>query len=214
MGGLFITLEGADGAGKTTQAALLTQAFRMLNRKVLETREPGGTAVGEAARKVLLDPALAGMTPMAEVFLYAAARAQLVAEIIRPALADNNIVLCDRFTDSTLAYQGFGRGLDLKQLQAVNRLVTGGLTPHLTLVLDLGIKEGLVRARNRKCVDRMEMESDSFHQRVRQGFLELAAWEPSRVRVVSAEGDIHTVHRRLVEAVRSLVPELPVCQEV
>ncbi|MTV48433.1 dTMP kinase [Heliobacillus mobilis] len=212
MPGLFITLEGADGAGKTTQGALLAQAFRALQYPVLETREPGGTPVGEAARRVLLDPSLTGMAPMAEVFLYAAARAQLIREVILPALAAGTVVICDRFTDSTLAYQGYGRGLDMDRLQSINHWATEGLAPDLTLLLDIDSDEGLSRAR-RKGADRMEMETAAFHQKVRHGFLELAAKETSRIRVIPAGRDIFEVHRQVINAVREKVPELVCSQE-
>ncbi|WP_041313409.1 dTMP kinase [Heliomicrobium modesticaldum] len=218
MPGLFITLEGADGAGKTTQGALLAQAFRILGYPVVETREPGGTPVSEAARRVLLDPSLKGMVPMAELFLYATARAQLVSEVIRPALASGAVVICDRFTDSTLAYQGFGRGLDLEQLAAINEMATGGLTPDLTLLLDIDTGEGLVRARLRRPegtkwqgVDRMELEEAAFHERVRRGFLQLAEKDRARICPIAAGGAIAEVHRRIIDAARRLVPDLPYC---
>ncbi|MBM7866355.1 dTMP kinase [Heliomicrobium gestii] len=219
MPGLFITLEGADGAGKTTQGALLAQAFRKLGFSVVETREPGGTPVSEAARRVLLDPSLTGMAPMAEVFLYAAARAQLVTEVIQPALAAGAVVICDRFIDSTLAYQGFGRGLPMERLEAINRMATEGLTPDLTLLLDIDTEEGLQRARRRpeqaewQGADRMEREAAAFHQRVRRGFLELAKKEPERVRRIPAGGAVAEVHCRLIDAARALAPSLPYCQE-
>ncbi|MDD4587609.1 MAG: dTMP kinase [Heliobacteriaceae bacterium] len=214
LAGLFITLEGADGAGKTTQAALLGRAFTQGGHRVLMTREPGGTPVSEAARRVLLAPSLTGMTPWAEVFLYAAARAQLVGEVIRPALAAGQVVICDRYTDSTLAYQGFGRGLDLEDLRQVNFLATGGLTPHLTLVLNLGVEAGFARVSRRRDTDRLEREEQTFHQRVYQGFLTLATAEPERIQVVPAQGDIWMVHRRLVTAIHRLVPDLPVCRNL
>ncbi|WP_235919204.1 dTMP kinase [Heliomicrobium undosum] len=220
MPGLFITLEGADGAGKTTQGALLAQAFRILGYPVVETREPGGTPVSEAARRVLLDPSLKGMAPMAEVFLYAAARAQLVSEVIRPALASGAVVICDRFTDSTLAYQGFGRGLELERLAAINRMATEGLTPDLTLLLDIDTGEGLGRARQRRPertewqgADRMELEEAAFHERVRRGFLRLAEKDRARIHPIAAGGAIAEVHRRIIDAARRLAPNLPYCQE-
>lgn len=195
---MFITLEGPDGSGKTTQARLLADWLKEQGHPVLLVREPGGTAIGERIREILHDPAHTGVAPWAEVFLYAASRAQLVAEIIRPALAAGRTVLCDRYADSTLAYQGYGRGLDLSALRQVLALATGGLTPDLTFCLDLSPEEGLARRRKgRGEWNRLDQEAVEFHRRVRAGYLELAGLEPRRWVLVDAARPVEAVQADL-----------------
>lgn len=193
MKGLFITFEGIEGCGKTTQ---LKRAQRYLEERgfpVLVTREPGGTTIGEAIRSVLLDPLHVAIAPATELLLYAAARAQHVAELIRPALEEGRIVLCDRFADSTTAYQGGGRGLSLDGIRALHALATGGLQPDLTLLLDLPADAGLERARARGRYDRLEREAILFHERVRDSFLRLAAEAPDRIKTVDGSDCIDRV---------------------
>ena len=185
MAGLFITLEGPEGAGKTTQLARLEARLRGTGRRVTVTREPGGTPLGLRVREVVLDPAL-DMEPLSEFLLYSASRAQLVHDVLRPALERGDVVLCDRYFDSSLAYQGAGRGLPLPLLRGLTREVTGGLTPDLTLLLDLDPAVGLQRAALRGQPDRLEKADLAFHQRVRAGFLELAQAEAERFAVVDA----------------------------
>jgi dTMP kinase len=194
---VFITLEGGEGVGKTTQQALLALQLRQAGYPCLCTREPGGTALGRALREILLhgDP----LTPLAELFLYAADRAEHVQKCILPALAAGQVVVCDRFTDSTLAYQGYGRGLDLQQVRQLNHLATGGLQPHLTLWLDLPPEVGL--ARSGSC-DRLEQERLEFHRRVHQGFQALAAAEPQRIVRIDAEGSPLEVAARIWSVVK------------
>jgi dTMP kinase len=194
---VFITLEGGEGVGKTTQQALLAQQLRQAGYPCLCTREPGGTALGRALREILLhgDP----LTPLAELFLYAADRAEHVQKCILPALAAGQVVVCDRFTDSTLAYQGYGRGLDLQQVRQLNHLVTGGLQPHLTLWLDLPPEVGLARS---GLADRLEQERLEFHRRVHQGFQTLAAAEPQRIVRIDAEGSPLEVAARIWSVVK------------
>lgn len=192
MSGFFITFEGGEGVGKTTQIEVLSARLEAQGHEVVCMREPGGTRVGDRVRAVLLDTANAGMDPWAEVFLYEACRAQLVRERIVPALERGAVVLCDRFTDSTLAYQGYGRGLDLEALRTLNARATDGLAPHATVVLDLPCEEGIERA-TRHGADRLESEDGGFHARVKEGFLAQAASEPERVCVVDASGSIHEV---------------------
>lgn len=190
--GLLVSFEGPEGAGKTTQLARLSERLRRDGRAVTAAREPGGTALGQGVRELLLSSAHAPV-PLAEVFLLLASRAQLCDEVLRPALARGEAVLLDRFTDSTLAYQGAGRGLPLPQLRELNALATGGLTPQLTVLLDLDPAEGLRRVRGRGEPDRLEAEAEAFHRRVRQGFLELAAAEPGRFLCLDArrpEGEL------------------------
>ena len=195
---MFITLEGPDGSGKTTQARLLAHWLQEEGHPVVLVREPGGTTIGERIREVLHDPAHTGMSPWTEVFLYCAARSQLVAEIIRPALAAGQTVLCDRYADSTLAYQGYGRGLDLDALRLVLYLATGGLTPDLTFCLDISPEEGLARRRAGGGEwNRLDQETVDFHRRVRTGYLELAGLEPQRWVVVDAARSVEAVQADL-----------------
>jgi dTMP kinase len=202
---VFITLEGGEGVGKTTQQALLAQQLRQAGYPCLCTREPGGTALGRALREILLhgDP----LTPLAELFLYAADRAEHVQKCILPALAAGQVVVCDRFTDSTLAYQGYGRGLDLQQVRQLNHLATGGLQPHLTLWLDLPPEVGLARKASGPLArtglaDRLEQERLEFHRRVHQGFQTLAAAEPQRIVRIDAEGSPLEVAARIWSVVK------------
>lgn len=201
---MFITLEGPDGSGKTTQARLLAQWLQEQGHPVVLAREPGGTLIGERIREILHDPAHTGMFPWAEVFLYCAARAQLVAAVIRPAIAVGQTVLCDRYADSTLAYQGYGRGLDLEALEQVLHLATGGLVPDLTFCLDISPEEGLARRRSGGGEwNRLDQETVDFHRRVRAGYLELAGREPRRWVVVDAARPIETVQADLRAILRT-----------
>jgi len=201
--GVFITIEGCEGTGKSTQAALLAEALREAGLSVTEVREPGGTLVSEAVRDLLLDRAHDGLDPRAEILLYEASRAELVSRVIRPALAAGGAVVCDRFFDSTTAYQGYGRGLPLDQVVRLNQFATSGIVPDITIVLDLDPAEGLARATGGGA-DRLEAEELGFHERVRHGFLEIAAGEPERVVVVSATGTPAEVSQRVLEAVGRL----------
>lgn len=210
MGGLFITFEGVEGSGKTTQHRLLAEALKRAGCPVVLTREPGGSEAGEAIRKILLTPHDPDLSPRSELLLYLAARAQHVTEILRPALARGEIVLCDRFTDATLAYQGSGRGLPLPELERLCAWAADGLAPHRTFLLDLDPAVGLQRAqaRNSHLVSgevRFELETLPFHQRVRAGYLELARREPERIRVLDAILDTETLHGIIWEEVRSLL---------
>ncbi len=181
---LFLTLEGPEGAGKSTLGRELAQRLRERGYEVLETREPGGTAVGTRIREiVLLDLALE-IDPLTEFLLYSASRAQLVREVIRPALAAGAVVLCDRYADSSMAYQGYGRGLNRRVLEDITYEATAGLRPNLTFLLDMDPAEGLRRASHKGGLDRLEQADLSFHTRVRAGFLELAAAEPERFAVL------------------------------
>jgi len=189
MGGLFVTFEGGDGSGKSTQLQRVAARLRIRGPEAIVTREPGGTPFAESARALLLDserrPA-----PLAEAFLIEAARADLMARVIAPALANGRIVLCDRHCDSTLAYQGAGRGLDLETLGALNRAATGAIRPDLTLLYDLDPAEGLARrARATGVPNRLDREPLEFHRRAREGFLDLARAEPSRFVVLDATLD-------------------------
>jgi dTMP kinase len=188
--GLFITLEGIDGSGKSTQARLLAEALRQSGRCVRLTREPGGTTAGEQIRHLVLSPERA-ISPEAELFLYLADRALHVLEVIRPALAAGCVVVCERYTDSTLAYQGYGRGLDLDLLRRLNALATQETAPDLTIVLDLPVEQARLDAERR---DRLESEGREFAVRVAEGFRALSRAEPERVKLVDASGSVAGVH--------------------
>jgi len=182
--GIFITLEGIDGSGKSTQAKRLNEYLCSQGYPVVCTREPGGTILAEAIRSLLLEPRYGPVEARAEVFLYAAARIQHVAERILPALAEGKIVLCDRFVDSSLAYQGFGRGLGVELVREVNNLAIGGLKPDLTIIIDVPVVVGIRRRKKHAEIDRLEQEDLAFHRRVREGYLEIANSEPGRVRLI------------------------------
>lgn len=209
MKGKFIVFEGIDGSGKTTQLKLLGEKLTALGCPVLYTREPGGTRVGELVRELLLNPQYGELVPRAEALLYAAARAQHVEQIILPALKKGTVVLCDRFLDSSLAYQGFGRGLDLSMLEQVNRVATAGLVPDQVLLLDFCCDYGVDRiSRSGRSADRIEREDREFHRRVRAGYLALAARDPRRYRVIDANRSIARVHRDLIKAVEGVLDAL------
>jgi dTMP kinase len=182
--GLFITFEGGEGCGKSTHSRLLFNKLAQRDIPAVLTHEPGGTALGNELRKVLKRKQGSSISPQAELFLFAASRAQLVAEVILPALEEGKVVVCDRFTHSTLVYQGYGRGLDLAFVQTVNNMATGNLGPDLIVFLDISPEQGLARKRNRK--DRFESEDLSFHRRVREGYLKAAAAEPDCWLVIDA----------------------------
>jgi len=207
--GFFITVEGIEGCGKTTQAALLTAYLKKKGMDVLHTREPGGTDIGRRVRALLLDPESKALTGLAELLLYSADRAQHLAEVVEPALKKGVAVICDRFTDATLAYQGFGRGLDMDVIESLNEIATGGCRPDLTLLLDLPVEVGLGRAigRNDKTGNyneaRFEMEAVKFHKKVRKGYLSIAACEQDRIKVIDAGGTVKEVK----DAVRAVVDE-------
>ena len=208
--GLFITLEGPEGGGKTTQARFLADWLREDGKNVVVAREPGGSRIGDAVRSILLDPERTEMCPATEILLFSAARAQLVGQVIRPQLAAGGIVVCDRYSDSTLAYQGYGRGLDLEQLRLITTFATGGLLPDLTVCLDLPVLDGLERKLAGDAVEwnRMEQEQLAFHERVRMGYLALAQQEPLRWMVVDAKrpmDELQTVIRGRVQSLLDLL---------
>jgi dTMP kinase len=191
---LFVTFEGPDGSGKTTQARLLAEFLRERGYAVELTREPGGTEIGEQIRQVLLSTRNRAMRDETEVLLFSAARAQIVAELIRPALAAGKIVLCDRYYDSTLAYQGYGLGLDLDALRAITRFATGGLAPQLTFYVDVPAEVGLAR-RQRGKTNRLDQKDVAYHTRVRNGYLELARAEPTRFVIIDGTRAIEYVQQ-------------------
>ena len=205
--GLFITFEGPEGSGKTTQIRLLADWLGEQGREVLTTREPGGTRIGEAIREVLLSPAHTEMCAEAEILLFSAARAQIVRETLQPHLIRGGVVLCDRFADSTLAYQGYGRLLDLDTLRQITLFATGGLVPALTICLDLPVVEGLRRKQGGDQAEwnRMERERLDFQERVRLGYLALAAAEPQRWFVLDALRAIEVIQTEIRQRVAALL---------
>jgi len=199
---MFITFEGIDYSGKSTQCQLLSEFLKGKGFDVLSLREPGGTEISEKIRNILLDNNSAGMTSMSEFLLYSAARAQLVSEIIQPALKSGKTVICDRFYDSSTAYQGFGRGLGLKNVETINKISTGGLEPNLTIIVDITVEKSIERLKLAgKLTDRIESEGAKFFEIVRQGYLQLAAYEKERIKVVNGSDDINSVKRRILEIV-------------
>ncbi|HVP45750.1 MAG TPA: dTMP kinase [Bryobacteraceae bacterium] len=204
--GQFITFEGIDGSGKTTQMHLLAARLRREGREVLETVEPGGTEVGAQIRRILLDSANQDLRPTAELLLYFASRAQNVEQSIRPALDQGKIVLCDRFTDSTLAYQGYARGLGEETVLTLDRIACRGLAPDLTLLIDVDLETGLARARMRNVgtagsETRMDDQSLEFHRKVREAYLDLARKHPGRICTIDGRGAPDAVANRIWEAV-------------
>ena|SRR5258708_704384 len=198
---IFITFEGPEGSGKSTHIRQLASHLRQKGHRVLVTREPGGTALAQDLRRILLETGQ-GLSPLAELFLYEADRAQHATETIRPALHRGMTVLCDRYTDSTLAYQGFGRGLDRKTIGVLNRIASGNLRPDLTILLDVPAERGLrLAARKKKGHDRLEKAGLAFHKRVRAGFLRLAKQEPRRFRIIAQQKDPEETQRRIRQVV-------------
>jgi dTMP kinase len=204
VNGRLITLEGGEGAGKSTLLAGLREHFQRTGQDVLYTREPGGTPLGEAIRALVLDPAHRGIAAETELLLMFAARAQLVRETLRPALAVGRWVLCDRFTDASYAYQGGGRGVDASRIAELERLATNGLKPDLTLLLDLPVAHGRARARQRGDADRIEAERDEFFERVRAAYLARAHADPDRFCVIDASQPAAEVLRAAVAAIDRL----------
>lgn len=203
---MFITFEGSEGCGKTTQLATLAGCLRQLGHKVLSVREPGGTPIGDQVRDVLLSNRNGEMHPRTEILLFQASRAQLVEQTIRPHLESGGIVLCDRYADSTLAYQGYGRGANLDELRTLIRFATGGLVPGLTLLLDVDVVQGLKRRSADGDINRLDAMTIDFYDRVRRGFLALAAGEPNRWVVVDANRSLDEVGREIQKIVLSRLP--------
>lgn len=201
--GLFITVEGIDGCGKSTQARLIAAALEAAGHDVLRLREPGGVKISEQIREILLDPANVEMGDVCELLLYEAARAQLVHQVIRPALAAGKTVVCDRFYDSTTAYQAFADGLDRNMVSQANELAVDGCRPDLTLVFDLPVEDALRRRSGREAEDRLELKGLEFQERVAAGFRAVAADEPDRVKLIDAGESIAEVFSSVVAELRS-----------
>lgn len=202
--GLFITLEGVDGCGKSTQGALLADALEAAGHEVVRLRDPGSTRLSEKIRLMLLDPGNDDMCYECELLLYEAARAQMVRELIEPALARGAVVVCDRYYDSTYAYQAAGRGLSPQMIEIANELGSCGVIPDVTLVFDLSAEEALSRATH-EGADRLEGEGMRFQRRVREGYVRLAQEQSDRVRLVDGVGTVEVVHARVTEALRDVI---------
>lgn len=197
---MFVTFEGSEGSGKSTQLRLLVEYLQAQGREIVVTREPGGTQIGEQIRDILHDVANTAMTSEAEILLYSAARAQLVREVIRPALAAGKLVLSDRYYDSTYAYQGYGRGLDLTMLRHVTQLATGGLKPDLTIFFDLSVERGLARrVAGGDEMNRMDQQQMAFYERVYAGYQELVTAEPERWHVVNGDRPVGAIQAEVRE---------------
>jgi len=202
--GPFITFEGGEGCGKSTQSRLLLKKLEQQNIPAVLTHEPGGTALGDELRKVLKRKRDSSISPQAELFLVAASRAQLLAEVIRPALEEGKVVICDRFTYSTLVYQGYGRGLVVSFVETVNNIATQNLKPDLTILLDISPEQGLARKRSLR--DRFELEDLSFHRRVREGYLRMVAAESERWLVIDASLPKRKIAEIIWDRVSQLLP--------
>jgi dTMP kinase len=197
----FITFEGSEGCGKSTQSGMLYRYMKSKGLKVVYLREPGGVKLSERIRQILLDPK-SKISPEAETLLYMAARAQVVEEIIKPTLCSGRIVVCDRFLDSTIAYQGFGLGIDIKLIKSIGNFATQGISPDLTIFLDLPVKNGLKHRHN--CKDRIEQRSVSYHEKVRNGYLTLAKKESRRIKIVKVQEDKFKTQDKIREIVNAL----------
>ena len=205
MTGKFITVEGIEGAGKTTCMQVITEVIERQGINAIHTREPGGTDLGEDLRNLLLGHKHTGMSDDAELLMMFAARAEHIAQKIQPALDDGKWVLCDRFTDATYAYQGYGRGIPLEKISGLENWVQGTLRPDLTLLMDLPVEVGMERAGKRSAPDRFESEAWDFFERIRQGYLSIAAEQPSRVKVIDASQDLPDVQAQVRVAIEDFV---------
>ncbi len=205
MKGLFISFEGIEGTGKTIQSKLLYEYLIKKGLNVLLTEEPGGTRIGRSIRDILLSIDNMTMTPLTELFLYNASRIQHIKEVILPAIKQGMVVITDRFSDSTVAYQGFGRGIELHLINAIEHIVTEGLKPDRTILLDLDVAIGLQRNRGINKEDRLELEDITFHKRVRDGYHKLAAKEPERIHVIDASKSIEHIHDSIKNVVQDLL---------
>jgi dTMP kinase len=203
---IFITFEGSEGSGKSTQLKMLSAFLKKKGFGVIITREPGGSALAEKIRKLLLDKNNNKMTAKTELLLYLASRAQHVNDVIVPALKSGKIVLCDRFHDSTVAYQGYARGMDITVLNMMNSFAAGSLKPDMTIFMDISVKEGLKRAVKAKgCKDRIELEKLSFHKKVKAGYLKIASKEPGRVKVIKSIGLPEEISRKIAVLTEQLI---------
>ena len=203
--GLFISMEGPDGSGKSTQIELLKQYFEETGKEVIITREPGGTRISEAIREIILNKEFTEMSPTTEMLLYASARAQLISEVIAPAIDSGKMVISDRFVDSSLVYQGLARGLGVENVYEVNKHAIGDYMPDITFMFDLPAEVGLSRKKDQKELDRMELEGLEFHKKVAEGYREMAQRFPERITVVDATLPVTEIYGIVVEHVKGLM---------
>jgi len=201
--GYFITFEGPEGSGKSTHSKLLVKFLRSKNFDTIYTREPGGTFIGKKIRKIILEPSYKSMSDRCELFLYLADRAQHAFEKIKPVLDAGKIVVSDRYSDATIAYQGFGRVLDLETIKLLNKIATDNIIPDLTILLDIDVKEGLLRAisQNKSGGDRLELETIKFHKTVQAGYKKILKSEPKRVYYIKVDSDIHQIQNKIRKVV-------------
>ncbi|MCM1084413.1 MAG: dTMP kinase [Clostridium sp.] len=205
MAGIFISMEGPDGAGKTTQIELLKSYLENKGYEILITREPGGTKISEAVRSIILDKSNTEMDYMTEALLYAAARAQLVAEVIKPAIAEGKAVISDRFVDSSAVYQGMARGLGVETVYKINEYAIQGMMPKLTIHLDLPASVGIMRKKNQAELDRMELEKAEFHERVAEGYRQLAKLSPERIYTIDATLPVEEIHQLILSKLEEIL---------
>ncbi len=205
MRGIFISMEGPDGSGKSTQIELLKKYFSEKGYEIVITREPGGTKISEAIREIILNKEYTEMSYMTEALLYASARAQLVSEVIKPALEAGKAVISDRFVDSSAVYQGMARGLGVENVYKINEFALQGIMPELTIHLDLPAEVGISRKNDQKELDRMELEAIDFHERVAEGYRKLAALSPERIYTIDATQTIEVIHKKIVDKLETIL---------
>lgn len=205
MEGRFITIEGTDGGGKSTQIEKLVEYLKSMGREVVVTREPGGTNISEKLREILLDAKNSEMTDITEALLYAASRAQHVEEKILPAVKEGKIVICDRFLDSSIVYQGYARGLDIEMIKTINSFALSKIKPDITLFFDIRPEIGILRKKNMHDLDRMEQEKIDFHNKVYNGYKALLNENPERIKRIDAEKTIDEVYKQVIEAVNTIL---------
>lgn len=205
MRGIFISMEGPDGSGKSTQLELLKKYFSEKGYEIVITREPGGTKISEAVREIILNKDFTEMSYMTEALLYASARAQLVSEVIKPALEEGKAVISDRFVDSSAVYQGMARGLGVENVYKINEFALQGIMPELTIHLDLPAEVGISRKNDQKELDRMELEAIDFHEKVAEGYRKLAALSPERIYTIDATQSIEDIHRQIVKKLETIL---------
>ncbi len=201
MNGIFVSFEGIEGSGKSTQARLLGEYLRGKGREVVTTEEPGGTEIGRAIRAVLLDVRNKAMDSMTELLLYNASRAQHLRDVIIPSLDRGMVVITDRFSDSTLAYQGYGRGIEHSIIRTIDRIATNGIMPDITILLDIDVETGLRRNIGVGKDDRFEQEDIDFHRKVRAGYLDIAGMQPDRIFIIDAANTVEAIHKQIIEVI-------------